>query len=72
MNVLSFLGEVLGQIWSFISNTVNATVIALGFLSSAIRIPLSMVGFMPSFIGSCIVVVVALGVVKLILGWSGE
>ena len=49
-------------------NIVEALITAVGMVTSAVQLPLGLVGYMPSIIGSCIVVVVAFGVVKFLIG----
>lgn len=72
MGVFDYIANVLGSIFSFISNTLNSLILAFDIIINAIVSPFIIVGFVPSFIGSCIIIIVAVAVTKLILGWSGE
>lgn len=72
MNVFSAILDMLTTIWSFISNMVVAIITAYSFITESLTIPFTITGYMPTFIGACIVVVVFVAAIKLILGWSGE
>lgn len=56
------------RIFSFISNIVLALGTALTMIKSSVTLPLGLVGYVPAILGSCIVVVVAVAVVKFIIG----
>lgn len=69
--MFNFFNQVIDyvqRLFEFLANIVKALITAIGVLSSAVQFPLGLVGYMPAILGSCIVVVVAVGAVKFIIG----
>lgn len=60
------------MIWNFLSNLVSGLVTAFSVLSSALTLPPVLVGFVPGIIGTSILVVGSIGVIKLIVGWGNK
>lgn len=60
--------KALEVVVTFIYNVVDATITAVTMIAHAIAVPFELVGFLPGIIGSCVLVTVAIGVVKFLLG----
>lgn len=56
------------RLFEFLVNIIKALITAIAVLTSAVQLPLGLVGYLPSILGSCIVVVVAVGTVKFVIG----
>ena len=72
LNFFDAIVSFFNAIWQFLSNLVSSTLLAIQVISLSLAIPVWLVGFVPAVIGSCIVVVAAIGVIKLILGWGNS
>lgn len=55
-----------------IINLVTGLTNAILIVTSATSLPLKLLAFVPSFIGASITIVLAVGIVKLILGWGNS
>lgn len=69
--MFDFFDQILGfieSVWQFVINIINSLVIALETLTTAVRLPLELVAYVPGILGSSIVVVVSLAIVKFIVG----
>lgn len=69
--MFDFFEQVLGFIESFFEFFVNfceSLFTALGVLLSSITFPLVLSGYLPSILGSCVVILTSLAVVKFIVG----
>lgn len=69
--MFDFFEKVLGfieTVFEFFINLVESLFMALEVLSKSIVFPLELAGLMPSVIGSAMVIVVSLAVVKFIVG----
>lgn len=55
-------------IWNFISNLISSFITLFSMISAAVALPPVLVGLVPAVIGSTILAVVSLAVVKLIVG----
>ena len=69
--MLDALSKILGfieSVFEFFINLVESTFMALEVLTKAIVFPLELSGMMPAIIGSSMLIVVSLAVVKFILG----
>lgn len=53
---------------TFIYNVVDATITAATMIGQAMTVPFELVGFLPGVVGSCVLVTVAIGVAKFLLG----
>lgn len=65
------LGKILGFIqtaFDFFLNMIESLFQAIGFLVSSIPFVTSIVPYMPPIIGSCIVITLAIAVVKFLIG----
>lgn len=60
--------DYIQRLFEFLVNIIKALITAVGVLTSAVQFPLGLVGYLPAILGSCIVVVVAVGAVKFIIG----
>lgn len=60
--------DYIQRLFEFLVNIIKALITAISVLSSAVQFPLLLVGYLPAILGSCIVVVVAVGAVKFIIG----
>lgn len=59
-------------IWQFITNFITGLINAIFIITTATSIPLQLLVYVPSFIFTAITIVVAIGVVKLIVGWGNS
>lgn len=69
--MFDFFEKVLGfieTVFEFFINLVESLFMALEVLAKSIVFPLELSGLMPSIIGSAMVIVVSLAVVKFIVG----
>ena len=55
-------------IWNFVSNLISSFITLFSMISAAVALPPVLVGLVPAVIGSTILAVVSLAVVKLIVG----
>ena len=60
--------DYIQRLFDFLVNIIKALRTAIVVLTSAVQFPLGLVGYLPVILGSCIVVVVAVGAVKFIIG----
>lgn len=63
-SVISFFETIINMITQFFSSMF----LALQFISSSVTYTALMGSYLPTVIGSCLIIVVALGVLKFILG----
>lgn len=73
--MLNFFGSIVDffqSIWSFLTNLVSSLLTALTLLQQLPLFTTSLLGLVPGVLGSCIAVVVAIGIVKLIVGWGNQ
>ena len=71
--MFDFFSQLFGYIevaFNFLLNIVESTITLISTLPNAISTAVYLVGFLPSFIGSCVIAVIAVGVVKLMIGRS--
>ena len=69
--MFDFFEKILGYIESFFEYFVNfceSLFEALGVLASSITFPVFLAGHLPSIIGSCVIIVTSLAVVKFLIG----
>lgn len=58
------------MVWNFLSNMISGLITAISVLLSAVTLPPTLLGFVPGIIGTSILVVGSIGVIKLIVGWG--
>lgn len=69
--MFDFLSSILGWLATladYIISFFDSVSIAVVALSNSIALPLTLVGYMPVFIGSSITVIVAIMIVKFLIG----
>ena len=69
--MFDFFNKVIGfieTVFEFFINLVESLFMALQVLVEAIRVPIFLSGFLPAVLGSALIVVVSLAVVKFIVG----
>ena len=69
--MLSFFQDILGYIrivFDLLMNTVESLFLAFGFLSRSIQFTTMVSAYMPPIISGCVTIVVAIGVIKFIIG----
>lgn len=59
-------------IWQFLTNIITGMINAIVIVTQATAIPLQLLVYVPSFIFTSITIVLAIGVVKLIVGWGNQ
>lgn len=72
MGFLSSVVEFFNFLFEYIGNFITSTIRAFVMLNQVLGFPSFLIGLVPTFVGSCIVFVVAIAILKLIMGWSGE
>lgn len=72
LDFFEWLVDFFQSIGEFVTNLFNSFVTAIGILSQASSFPLQLVKFVPGIIGSCIIMVTAVAVIKLVLGWGNK
>lgn len=56
------------QAWSFVSNLLTSLITLFTTIAGAVTLPAVLVGYMPEFLGACILAVGAIGIIKLVVG----
>lgn len=69
---MTALLDFIQQIGSFFSNFLNSTVQALILVADAVIYPTIIAGWVFPTLASCIIIVAAVAIVKLILGWGNS
>lgn len=72
LNFFDAIGDFFLNIIYFIGNIINSLLNAVLFLAYAPGIVTYLVGFVPSIIGTSLLLVLSIGVVKLVLGWGNS
>lgn len=70
MNFFNSIIDFIEKAWQFLLNLINSLLTATSIISYLPSFSVTLAGFVPPFIGSCILAVVAIGVIKLIVGWG--
>lgn len=68
----SFLEEVITTLWDLITNVVTGIVNAYFIIQNSVSLPIAILPYVPSFVFTSITIVVAVGVIKLIIGWGNS
>lgn len=69
--MFDFFSQILGfieTVFEFFINFIESLFQAFVVLLSAIELPIQLVGFLPQILGSAMIIVVSLGVIKFIIG----
>lgn len=72
LNFFDAIVEFFSALWMLIQNIVSGTLTVLSILPSIVALPFTLGPFVSSLIYASMGIVVALGVVKLILGWGNS
>lgn len=64
--------DFLASAWQMITNFFSSLITAIDIVSQAALMPPMLLAYVPAFIGSCIAMVLAVGVIKLIVGWGNK
>ena len=67
----NFFNQILGAIetaLTFLFNFINSLVMAIDSITFAVALPPVLAGFLPGIVGSAIIIVVSLAVVKFLVG----
>lgn len=59
-------------LWDMINNTISSIINLIAVVNTGVTIPLKLVSVVPGFIGSSILLVVGIGILKLLLGWGNS
>lgn len=62
--------DFLVMLWNFVCNLFSGLITTISVLLSAVTLPMLLRGFVPSFIGTSVIIVGCIGVVKMLLGWG--
>lgn len=71
-NFFKAIAEGLTMIVQFITNTVSSLLNATLLISNLPSFTATLIGQVPAIIGASISIVLAIGVVKLVLGWGNS
>ena len=63
-SVVSFFETLMNMISQFFSSLITA----VNFISTSVGFTTALSFYLPTFIGSCLIIVVALGILKFVLG----
>ena len=66
------LMDFIFTIWNLVVNTISSLINAIVVVTQATRVPLRLISYVPAVIGASITLVVAIGVIKLVLGWGNS
>lgn len=69
---LAEIGDMLSTIFHYFLNFITSMVQAVALLTSAVGFPVQIIGWMPMIVGTSITIVVAIAVVKLLVGWGNS
>lgn len=72
MGVLESILSFISTIGTFISNMVLSLIQALQMVANSATVPVVAAGWVSPLIGSCITIVGAIAVIKLIVGWGNS
>lgn len=72
LNFFDMIGDFFASLWQMVVNLVSGLVNAILIVSSSIQLPIRLLLYVPSFIGASITLVLAVGVIKLIIGWGNS
>lgn len=70
MNFFNAILDFFTNIYSFLSNMISSLLNASMLISYLPTFMVTLTGFVPSVIGASVTAVLAIGVIKLILGWG--
>lgn len=59
-------------IWNLVVNSISSLINAIVVVTQATTVPLQLISYVPAVIGASITLVVAIGVIKLVLGWGNS
>ena len=71
-NFFNAIGDFFSQLFAFIHNIVGSMLNALAFVLYLPSFTAVLIGFVPAVLGASITAVLAVGVVKLVLGWGNS
>lgn len=66
------ISDFLATAWEMVSNFFSSLVTAIVIVSKAAATPVLLIPYVPGIIGSCILIVVSVGVIKLLVGWGNK
>ncbi len=71
-NFFNVILDFIRNAFTFLSNIIDSTLNAALLIANIPSFLIYLSGFVPSIIGASIMIVLAVGVVKLILGWGNS
>lgn len=72
MNFFKAIAEALDMIGMFLTNIVSSLLNAILLIANLPSFTATLIGQVPAIIGASISIVLAIGVVKLVLGWGNS
>lgn len=69
--MFDFFNQIIGYVetaFDFLLNFIESLITAVVFVSNSSAVVLSMAGFMPTIIGTCLVIVVSISIIKFLIG----
>lgn len=70
VNFFQSVGQFIQAIGQFIINLIESILTATTIIAQLPPLSVELAGVVPSFLGACILSVVAIGVLKLLVGWG--
>lgn len=71
-NFFDSIIDFFSSLWQMISNMFSGLITMINVLVQTITIPFSLSTLVPSFVYTCIGIVSAIGIVKLLVGWGNS
>ena len=69
--MFDFFNQIIGYVqtaFEFVLNLIESLIMAIVFVTSSSSVVISMSYFMPAIIGTCVVITVAIAVIKFLIG----
>lgn len=69
--MFDFFNQIIGYVqtaFEFLLNLIESLIMAVVYVTTSSGVVLSMAQFMPAIIGTCVVITVAIAVVKFLIG----
>lgn len=69
--MFDFFNQIIGYVetaFNFLLNFIESLITAVVFVTNSSTVVLGMAGFMPNIIGTCLVIVIAISIIKFLIG----
>lgn len=72
VNFFRSVTDFFASIWTLLSNLLSSMFQAIQIVTQVPVAGVTLIPFVPAVLGTCITIVLAVGIVKLILGWGNS